>query len=372
MNLQVAVLFIFGIAALIARVLLAVRFPNPTPDQQIVFRTVLALSASGIAGVIPGMFDLKSQITSLTLSATGALGVFVLVYLFGPKPLPPPRASSMQSKPDPIFNPASSVSSKTMDRQIAELREPDTMLERQPIHGRSRPLAAPTLWWTSALLIASVLAVTGCLYFSVIFFNWPFSTTDSLAYLLRTLFAILAGTLGFILPGSLPLGSTRNRLVFRTATGVGLFVIVYAVVSFGPFSVGETSWRGTIQNADEHLNVIMTFHDNGQHRFLTRPAEFKFFDVDPIRPELIRAGDDNLCTWQQDGQDITVSCPRDQPFTRMAAGLHLTGHFFPELRGTFEVWCEAGDCPASGVKTSEIEMHRASFTGYMTYESQAR
>jgi hypothetical protein len=51
MTLQTTLLFVFGLIALTARVFLAVRFPNPTPHQQTVFRTVLALAGAGIAAV---------------------------------------------------------------------------------------------------------------------------------------------------------------------------------------------------------------------------------------------------------------------------------------------------------------------------------
>jgi hypothetical protein len=154
-------------------------------------------------------------------------------------------------------------------------------------------------------------------------------------------------------------------LAVLVVTGAGY----YAIVSFRSSSVSETSWKGTAQNGSEHHNVIMTFHETGQHRPAPQ-AEIKFFDADPIQPRFIRAGEDNLCKWQQDGPDVTVSCPPDRPFPRMVAALHVTGRFSPDLKGTFQIWCEAGNCPPGGVNTWEIQMHRANFTGYMTHESQ--
>ena len=84
MSQELWTIFIFSITFLITRVILAVRVPIPTRDQEAVFRTVLSLSAAGIAAGIPGLLKLESQATTTTISATGALAVFAIVYLFNP------------------------------------------------------------------------------------------------------------------------------------------------------------------------------------------------------------------------------------------------------------------------------------------------
>jgi hypothetical protein len=63
---------------------MAIKFPQPSPFQYATFRTVLALAAAGVAAFVPGFFRLK---VGRTLRAGGALAVFVLVYRFSPAPL---------------------------------------------------------------------------------------------------------------------------------------------------------------------------------------------------------------------------------------------------------------------------------------------
>jgi len=71
---------IIGIASL-GVILLAVLFvPCPTSTQYIVFRIILALGAAGVASIVPGLFSFNNTM----LTASGALGVFGLVYLVNP------------------------------------------------------------------------------------------------------------------------------------------------------------------------------------------------------------------------------------------------------------------------------------------------
>jgi hypothetical protein len=48
-------IFAFGVIFVIALLLLAIFFPEPTPFQYQVFRIVLALAAAGVAALIPGL-----------------------------------------------------------------------------------------------------------------------------------------------------------------------------------------------------------------------------------------------------------------------------------------------------------------------------
>ncbi|MGR0480302.1 MAG: tetratricopeptide repeat protein [Candidatus Electronema sp. V4] len=81
--------FFFGLCFAAVLLVLAIWFPEPTPFQYTVFRITLALAASGVAGVIPGMIRLKVQPgAALLIHAGGALAVFVIVYLFAPAALP--------------------------------------------------------------------------------------------------------------------------------------------------------------------------------------------------------------------------------------------------------------------------------------------
>ena len=65
--------------------ILAFRFPHPTPFQYNIFRITLSLAAAGIAAMMPGFINL--EITSdlgLLIRAGGAIAVFVLVYFYNP------------------------------------------------------------------------------------------------------------------------------------------------------------------------------------------------------------------------------------------------------------------------------------------------
>jgi hypothetical protein len=81
---QQATAFAFGVIFIAALLVLAIKFPEPTPFQYMVFRIVLALAAGGVAAMIPGFLrvDVKPGIR-----AGGALAVFVVVFFFNPAKL---------------------------------------------------------------------------------------------------------------------------------------------------------------------------------------------------------------------------------------------------------------------------------------------
>ena len=77
-------IFAFGVLFVSALLVLAIAFPEPKQFQYTVFRSVLALACAAVAALIPGF--LESQYRNL-LRAGGALGVFVLVFLYNPAAL---------------------------------------------------------------------------------------------------------------------------------------------------------------------------------------------------------------------------------------------------------------------------------------------
>jgi len=75
---------VFGVAFVVSLLALAIYFPSPTAFQYVVFRTVLALAAAGVALMVPGFL----QVTVANwLRAGGALAVFVVVYFYNPAEL---------------------------------------------------------------------------------------------------------------------------------------------------------------------------------------------------------------------------------------------------------------------------------------------
>jgi len=63
---------------------LAVMIPNPTGSQFFIFRGTFAMALAGIAAIIPGLLDVESRYNKFSIKATGAIAVFVLVWLLNP------------------------------------------------------------------------------------------------------------------------------------------------------------------------------------------------------------------------------------------------------------------------------------------------
>ena len=83
-QLEKLIAYVFGLIFIIALLILAIAFPEPTQFQYVVFRIVLALAAAGVASMIPGFIEVQ---ISNVVRAGGALAVFVLVYFYNPAAL---------------------------------------------------------------------------------------------------------------------------------------------------------------------------------------------------------------------------------------------------------------------------------------------
>lgn len=77
--------FTAGIIFLGSILVIAIFIPKPEPFQVKVFATVMAISAAGVATVMTGLVNAQIKLgTQLVIGATGALAVFVIVYLVNP------------------------------------------------------------------------------------------------------------------------------------------------------------------------------------------------------------------------------------------------------------------------------------------------
>jgi len=84
-RLNTILAFSFGVVFIAAILILVVFIPNPTAAQYHVFSVVLALAAGGFGTVLTGMINVTVTLGKrLLIGATGALGVFVIVYFFLP------------------------------------------------------------------------------------------------------------------------------------------------------------------------------------------------------------------------------------------------------------------------------------------------
>lgn len=90
---------LFGVVFVVTLLVLAVRYPHPTPFQYLVFRVTLALAAAGIAPFIPGLLNVE---VGTAIKAGGAIAVFVVVYFFSPARLlaHPVEEASLQALVD--------------------------------------------------------------------------------------------------------------------------------------------------------------------------------------------------------------------------------------------------------------------------------
>lgn len=86
----------FGILFLITMLGIAIYFPEPTPFQYTVFRSVLALAAAGVATMLPELFKLKLRGVRI---ACGAIAVFLIVYAVTPAAIPVNEKSRVTNVP---------------------------------------------------------------------------------------------------------------------------------------------------------------------------------------------------------------------------------------------------------------------------------
>ena len=80
-----------GLALLVLGVILLWVTPNPTPPQYWAARVIISLGAAGFSLALAGLLQIKATLPLIGISAAGALGVLVLLYLVNP---PPPPATT--------------------------------------------------------------------------------------------------------------------------------------------------------------------------------------------------------------------------------------------------------------------------------------
>ena len=93
MKAEVIAAFGFGVVFVIAMLVLATLFKEPTEFQYTVFRIVLAIAVAGAASVIPGIVEVELPIG---IRAGGAFAVFVIVYFCSPAELANVRVRTAQ------------------------------------------------------------------------------------------------------------------------------------------------------------------------------------------------------------------------------------------------------------------------------------
>jgi hypothetical protein len=78
---------IIGVLFSLLILALAIIIPSPTPTQFFIFRGMFAVSLSAIAAIIPGLLNIESRFHKMSIRATGAIAIFILVWLLNPPAL---------------------------------------------------------------------------------------------------------------------------------------------------------------------------------------------------------------------------------------------------------------------------------------------
>ncbi|WP_125782554.1 hypothetical protein [Pseudoalteromonas rubra] len=73
----------FAVVILVAAFLI----PTPTSTQFFIFRGVFAISLAAIASIIPGLLNVEARFQKGSVRATGAIAVFIVVWLINPPAL---------------------------------------------------------------------------------------------------------------------------------------------------------------------------------------------------------------------------------------------------------------------------------------------
>lgn len=78
---------VIGVVFSLIILVMVVYIPNPTPPQFFVFRGLFAISLAAVAAIIPGLLNVESRFNRFSVKATGAIAVFILVWMLNPPEL---------------------------------------------------------------------------------------------------------------------------------------------------------------------------------------------------------------------------------------------------------------------------------------------
>lgn len=121
---QITMAFGFGVTFVVMMVVLAIKFPHPTPFQYNIFRIVISLATAGAAAMIPGLINIElEQATGLLIRGGGALAVFVIVFFFNPAQLAVESILEADSNPPESTTSHSSILDSVWDSLDHDLQE---------------------------------------------------------------------------------------------------------------------------------------------------------------------------------------------------------------------------------------------------------
>ena len=97
---ELKAIFSFGFIFVLIMILIAFILPQPSEFQHLIFRIVLALAASGIGALVPGLLTIRFK---NFLRAGGALAIFAIVYFFNPATLVTSYSPKFSTLPTDLF-----------------------------------------------------------------------------------------------------------------------------------------------------------------------------------------------------------------------------------------------------------------------------
>ncbi len=74
----------FGVIFISVILVITVIEPDPSSTQYAIYKTILALAAAGVGGILAGTIHVKGAVLKWTIKAGGAIALFVIVYFFSP------------------------------------------------------------------------------------------------------------------------------------------------------------------------------------------------------------------------------------------------------------------------------------------------
>ncbi|WP_018416325.1 hypothetical protein [Teredinibacter turnerae] len=92
----------FGVVFIVAVLAMILMRPELSAEEYAIIKTVMALAASGIAGVFTGFLEISGTITKVTVRTGGALALFVIVFFFTPEP--PKKLKESVVETHPVIN----------------------------------------------------------------------------------------------------------------------------------------------------------------------------------------------------------------------------------------------------------------------------
>jgi len=76
--------FAFGVLFLGALLLITFLSPDPTHQQYVIYKTILAVATAGLAGIFTGFLNINGKMKKMSVRASGAFAIFCIIFIYEP------------------------------------------------------------------------------------------------------------------------------------------------------------------------------------------------------------------------------------------------------------------------------------------------